>query len=296
MSRIITGRRIQDHFTMISNEFARNPKVTTRAARVYIYLMSHSEGWETNAERIAATLGMGRTTVKEALKDLEKLGYLQRHQERNADGTLGGSVYETFPEAEAVEQNPTHGATSKNSTSPQVSTGAWKTDDGLTDDGNPTPIRRPIPKKIKKQEDQDKTPLTPQGENDNQPSNEIAIFDATVVDDQPTPKKTETRGHRLPDNWMPTQESIDKMHEEFPGITEETLIREHRKFSDYWPAKAGRAGLKKDWDATWRNWIRTAMERNQPRKPQTQRQQQGSRFAGMSMAEISALAKGQASA
>lgn len=296
MSKITIRHNIRDNFTMITNEFARDPHVTPRAAKVYLYLMSHSEGWETSAERIHKALGMGLTTVKEALKDLEKLGYLQRGQERNPDGTMGGSSYDLFSEPQTIERKANHGATSENGANPQVNTGVWKTDGGLADGGNPTPIRRPIPKKTKKQEDQDKTPLTPQGGNDNQPGNEIDIFDATVVDDQPTPKKTETRGHRLPDNWMPTQESIGKMYEEFPELTEEALVREHRKFSDYWPAKAGRAGVKKDWDATWRNWIRTAMERNQPRKPQAQRQQQGSRFAGMSMAEISALAKGQASA
>jgi hypothetical protein len=32
------------------------------------------------------------------------------------------------------------------------------------------------------------------------------------------------------------------------------------KFRDYWPAKPGSAGRKLDWDATWRNWIRKAVE------------------------------------
>lgn len=33
---------------------------------------------------------------------------------------------------------------------------------------------------------------------------------------------------------------------------------EHAKFLDYWHAKAGRDGIKTDWPATWRNWIRNA--------------------------------------
>jgi hypothetical protein len=38
------------------------------------------------------------------------------------------------------------------------------------------------------------------------------------------------------------------------------LEAEHRKFSDYWRAKAGKDSTKLDWNATWRNWIRRAAE------------------------------------
>jgi hypothetical protein len=33
------------------------------------------------------------------------------------------------------------------------------------------------------------------------------------------------------------------------------------KFCDYWRARAGPGGTKLDWDATWRNWVRSAAER-----------------------------------
>jgi hypothetical protein len=28
------------------------------------------------------------------------------------------------------------------------------------------------------------------------------------------------------------------------------------QFKDYWAAQAGQKGVKLDWDATWRNWVR----------------------------------------
>jgi hypothetical protein len=34
-------------------------------------------------------------------------------------------------------------------------------------------------------------------------------------------------------------------------------------FRDYWIAQPGQRGVKLDWDATWRNWIR----RSSPAKP-----------------------------
>lgn len=43
-----------------------------------------------------------------------------------------------------------------------------------------------------------------------------------------------------------------------PGVNWD---RETHKFVDYWRSKPGVAGVKLDWPATWRNWMRTASER-----------------------------------
>ena len=72
----------------------------------------------------------------------------------------------------------------------------------------------------------------------------------------PAPK----RGTRLSADWMPTAATIAAMKSECPRID---LEAEHRKFADHWKAKPGKDGVKLDWDATWRNWIRNA------RTPQT---------------------------
>ena len=42
----------------------------------------------------------------------------------------------------------------------------------------------------------------------------------------------------------------------------ESVRSEAAKFSDYWHAKTGRDATKADWQATWRNWCRTALERS----------------------------------
>ena len=36
------------------------------------------------------------------------------------------------------------------------------------------------------------------------------------------------------------------------------MFREHQIFGDYWRAQPGQKGVKLDWDATWRNWMRKA--------------------------------------
>ena len=65
------------------------------------------------------------------------------------------------------------------------------------------------------------------------------------------------RGTRLPADWRPTPEDQELMAAEYPGVK---LITETRKFADYWAGVPGAKGVKLDWNATWRNWIRRAGE------------------------------------
>jgi hypothetical protein len=64
------------------------------------------------------------------------------------------------------------------------------------------------------------------------------------------------RGTRLPPDWRPIaedrQEALAKL-----GSTQ-AIEQEMLKFHDYWKAQPGQRGVKLDWDATWRNWIRNA--------------------------------------
>jgi hypothetical protein len=39
-------------------------------------------------------------------------------------------------------------------------------------------------------------------------------------------------------------------------------VAEHEKFCDYWRGVAGAKGIKTDWIATWRNWMRRADEQS----------------------------------
>jgi len=64
------------------------------------------------------------------------------------------------------------------------------------------------------------------------------------------------RGTRLPDGWQPSTELVNQMHQECPAVD---LRSEHRVFADYWAAQPGQRGIKADWDATWRNWMRKAV-------------------------------------
>ena len=71
------------------------------------------------------------------------------------------------------------------------------------------------------------------------------------------------RGTRLAPDFIPAEQTRATILAECPSVD---LTREHAKFVDYWAAQPGAKGVKLDWDAVWRNWMRRAGETtNRPR-------------------------------
>lgn len=68
-----------------------------------------------------------------------------------------------------------------------------------------------------------------------------------------------TRGHRLPEDWMPPLDVVEQMRAECPYVDQ---ALELRKFRDYWLEKVGRDCTKLTWKGTYRNWIRKAASDN----------------------------------
>lgn len=65
------------------------------------------------------------------------------------------------------------------------------------------------------------------------------------------------RGSRLPAGWrLPSAWGVWAMEQ---GLSEVCVRREAEKFSDYWVSVPGQKGVKLDWEATWRNWVRKAV-------------------------------------
>lgn len=65
-------------------------------------------------------------------------------------------------------------------------------------------------------------------------------------------KKQKTpRGTRLSADWEPSQTEIDFCKAERPDLNVRVTVS---RFKDYWAGAVN--GTKKDWEATWRNWVR----------------------------------------
>lgn len=65
--------------------------------------------------------------------------------------------------------------------------------------------------------------------------------------------KTRKRATRIPAGWKPSVELIDWAALELPHLD---VLAETPNFIDYWTAAPGARGLKENWDATWRTWMR----------------------------------------
>lgn len=68
-----------------------------------------------------------------------------------------------------------------------------------------------------------------------------------------------SRGTRIEPEWLPSE--ADRLLAKQEGFSENEVNREALRFRDYWKGRAGSGGVKLDWPATWRNWIRTSAEK-----------------------------------
>lgn len=64
------------------------------------------------------------------------------------------------------------------------------------------------------------------------------------------------KGSRLPADWRLATEQIEWAVGAQPTWDAEHALKIGEAFRDYWTSKPGREGVKLDWDATWRNWVR----------------------------------------
>lgn len=86
-----------------------------------------------------------------------------------------------------------------------------------------------------------------------------------------------SRGSRLPTGWRLPPEWRVWAQQERPDID---VDREAASFADHWHSKAGAGGVKLDWEATWRNWIRRAFRPPSPgaRSPRESLSEQSARL------------------
>ena len=85
--------------------------------------------------------------------------------------------------------------------------------------------------------------------NDNSLESQVSIGKVSLVKES----KNIGRGSRLPNDWVAPQEYIDYCKKERPDLDADFTALQ---FHDYWIGVAGAKGVKNNWLATWRNWVR----------------------------------------
>lgn len=85
--------RFDKHFTQIPNSWARDSRLSLKARGVLVLIMSHEPGWRLTVRSLAGEQRVSRDALTSALQELERLGYLKRHQENQ--GRFGEAVWTT---------------------------------------------------------------------------------------------------------------------------------------------------------------------------------------------------------
>lgn len=95
-----------------------------------------------------------------------------------------------------------------------------------------------------------------------------------------TPPGTDgRRGTRLPEEFAVTDamKAWAREHAPLAGLPD------HEMFMDHWRAQTGQRAVKRDWEATWRNWMRRVQENRE-------RERNGRRTASTDIAKVTPLA------
>ena len=66
--------------------------------------------------------------------------------------------------------------------------------------------------------------------------------------------RSAAKGSRLPKDWTPSDSEVQFAINE--GFVHDEIRRAVDEFRDYWVGVSGAKGVKRDWPATWRNWVR----------------------------------------
>jgi len=82
----------------------------------------------------------------------------------------------------------------------------------------------------------------------------IATINHKPITINQEPKVKTQRGSRLPADWTLPEDWKQWAEQDRPDLN---VISVADSFKDFWIAKPGTGGVKLDWQATWRNWIRS---------------------------------------
>lgn len=87
-TKIITMSKlfIKDRFATTPNALLYNSNISLRAKGLFAYIQGKPDKWSFSAERIAFENKEGVQSVRSALQELEKFGYLQRLKTKNDKG------------------------------------------------------------------------------------------------------------------------------------------------------------------------------------------------------------------
>ena len=251
--------RYQHVFSIAPIEMVRDHRLTAAQYRVLLALLSfrNREGnlvWPSR-ERLAELTGYTVNSISKYTRQLEELGWLKKIGKGGRSKSVKYRI--TVPNIDLdsgkTVSNPETVSNPDTKTAKTLSNPDTKTlsnlDRGIrTDQGTDQEIlNRPGRVRARARETDDDPGLQVQ---------------------PPTPKIRPKNGTRLPDDWTPPEDWI-AWAREHTGWGRERVLDVADRFRDYWVSVPGAKGRKRDWLATWRNWVRRELDDSGNRAPST---------------------------
>jgi hypothetical protein len=97
----------ESQFTQIHNAWIRDPNISYKAKGLLTYLLSHEVGYTITIGQIIRESGDGKQSVRSALEELIKAGYLETKRTTDERGYNAGLAYFIKDPTEPKSQNPT---------------------------------------------------------------------------------------------------------------------------------------------------------------------------------------------
>ena len=96
-------------YTVTSNHHLRNHALSLKAKGLLSQMLSLPEDWDYTLQGLAQINKESIDAIREAVRELERAGYIERSRERDERGCLRGTVYTIYeqPHAEPTPEEPT---------------------------------------------------------------------------------------------------------------------------------------------------------------------------------------------
>ena len=96
-------------YTVMSNHHLRNHALSLKAKGLLSQMLSLPEDWDYTLQGLAQINKESIDAIREAVRELERAGYIKRSRDRDERGCLRGTVYTIYeqPHAEPTPEEPT---------------------------------------------------------------------------------------------------------------------------------------------------------------------------------------------
>lgn len=104
----VRATRKQRGFAMVQNAPLRDRRLGLKAKGLYAIMVSLPDTWEYTVSGLAKVCGVGRDCIRSTLLELERAGYLERHQSHSRDGRFSRCEYVLYPSSrwDTAEETP----------------------------------------------------------------------------------------------------------------------------------------------------------------------------------------------